>query len=221
MLRNILPVASVPHITIHNMDSGSKYALINDAIFHPESDMQGTTNLTSTGIPVSMLDNKSKRPCNCTKSQCLKLYCDCFANGEFCSNCNCNNCYNDVYHESERFKAIKACLDRNPEAFQPKIGKAKIMCSSMCKCIGCKNYKESPDRKSLRTMQQDADGGSILRTCTSLEVVRATCACLLAQAEIAEKEKYSDCLAQQLVIEEFGKCLAQIIHTDVQGETCS
>ena len=24
---------------------------------------------------------RPRKPCNCTKSQCLKLYCDCFANG--------------------------------------------------------------------------------------------------------------------------------------------
>lgn len=31
------------------------------------------------------------------------------------------------------------------------------MCSSMCKCIACKNYEESPDRKYLRDKQQYAD----------------------------------------------------------------
>ena len=45
---------------------------------------------------------RPKKPCNCTKSMCLKLYCDCFANGEFCSGCNCQNCHNNISHESER-----------------------------------------------------------------------------------------------------------------------
>lgn len=26
------------------------------------------------------------------------------------------------------------------------------MCSSICKCVGCKNYEESPDRKTLMNM---------------------------------------------------------------------
>lgn len=34
-------------------------------------------------------------------------YCDCFANGEFCNNCNCTNCYNNLEHENDRQKAIK------------------------------------------------------------------------------------------------------------------
>ncbi|KAM8939250.1 tesmin [Pelodytes ibericus] len=197
-------------------------------------------------FPVTAWDNKSRKPCNCTKSQCLKLYCDCFANGDLCSNCNCNNCFNNIYHGLERFKAIKAYLDRNPEAFQPKIAKgktgsikprhnkgcnckrsgclknycecyeAKIMCSSICKCIGCKNYEESPDRKSSMNMLQYSDMGSIIKSCITLELVQATCACLLAQAEEAEKEEYSACAAEQMVLEEFGKCLSQIFPKDTQ-----
>lgn len=36
-----------------------------------------------------------------------RRYCDCFASGDFCNNCNCNNCCNNLRHEIERFKAIK------------------------------------------------------------------------------------------------------------------
>lgn len=61
---------------------------------------------------------RPRRACNCTKSQCLKLYCDCFANGEFCNRCNCNNCYNNLNYEELRQKAIRACLERNPNAFR-------------------------------------------------------------------------------------------------------
>jgi len=47
---------------------------------------------------------RPRKPCNCTKSQCLKLYCDCFANGEFCHLCNCTNCSNNLTHEEDRQK---------------------------------------------------------------------------------------------------------------------
>lgn len=63
------------------------------------------------------LGKKPKRPCNCTKSQCLKFYCECFAAGEFCSDCNCKDCCNEGDSE-ERQKAIKMCIDRNPFAFK-------------------------------------------------------------------------------------------------------
>ena len=72
-----------------------------------------------------------RKPCNCTKSMCLKLYCDCFANGEFCLDCNCKDCHNNLDHEAERSRAIKSSLERNPSAFKPKIGMKRI---NDCKC---------------------------------------------------------------------------------------
>lgn len=115
---------------------------------------------------------RPKKPCNCTRSQCLKLYCECFANGEFCFQCNCNNCYNNIEHEEERQLSIKSCLERNPSAFRPKIHmadsdeeerhhnkgcnckrshclknycecfEAKLHCGKYCKCLSCKNTEE-------------------------------------------------------------------------------
>nr|XP_054489909.1 protein lin-54 homolog isoform X2 [Agelaius phoeniceus] len=211
-------------------------------------------------------------------------YCDCFANGEFCNNCNCTNCYNNLDHENDRQKAIKACLDRNPEAFKPKIGKgkegesdrrhskgcnckrsgclknycecyeAKIMCSSICKCIGCKNFEESPERKTLmhladaaevRVQQQTAaktklssqisdlltrptpalssGGGKLPFTFVTKEVADATCECLLAQAEQAEKTGKSKAAAERMVLEEFGRCLMRVISSagKSKGDPCA
>ncbi len=65
-----------------------------------------------------------RRTCNCKRSNCLKLYCDCFASGEYCSNCNCNCCFNNVENESARTAAIRSILERNPGAFRPKIAPA-------------------------------------------------------------------------------------------------
>lgn len=33
------------------------------------------------------------------------------------------------------------------------------MCSSICKCIGCKNYEESPERKTLMNLPNYMDIG--------------------------------------------------------------
>jgi len=62
--------------------------------------------------------------CNCKKSRCLKLYCDCFAASEFCSkDCNCLNCANVVENEEERYSSMMALMERNPLAFKPKYDK--------------------------------------------------------------------------------------------------
>jgi len=229
------------------------------------------TNIEPAGV-------RPRKPCNCTKSQCLKLYCDCFANGEFCHNCNCNNCLNNLQNEDERQKSIKQCLDRNPNAFKPKIGKnsvegerrhnkgcnckrsgclknycecyeAKIPCSQYCKCVGCKNldtetgtkvlcsplksgqlslpgqglnlaerwFKPSTSLKSkllqANTPLDAHDKGGIRQpfSFVTQEVVEATCQCLLAQAEEGEKQVSEEKETEKKVLEEFGRCLAQII----------
>ncbi|NXL06458.1 MTL5 protein, partial [Mesembrinibis cayennensis] len=261
VLGQFLPVPG--GLNEQEFENGPLQPVASTATFHLESNLHGPVKMTSEGLPFGSGVTKSKKPCNCTKSQCLKLYCDCFANGDFCNNCNCNNCYNNQLHETERFKAIKACLDRNPEAFLPKIGKrklgeikphhnkgcnckrsgclknycecfeAKIMCSSICKCIGCKNYEESPDEKKQLNVLNYMDIGnnegnspvltSTFKTlpklkkdrqpavCISWEEVKAVCACLLVQAEEAEKRGYSVCLAERMIMEEFGTCLSQIL----------
>uniref|UniRef100_A0ACB8E8J6 Protein lin-54 n=1 Tax=Sphaerodactylus townsendi TaxID=933632 RepID=A0ACB8E8J6_9SAUR len=265
--------AVLPAQYVTQLQQSSYVSIASNTGLSGTSSIQTQARLPFNGIISSESANRPRKPCNCTKSLCLKLYCDCFANGEFCNNCNCTNCYNNLDHENERQKAIKACLDRNPEAFKPKIGKgkegesdrrhskgcnckrsgclknycecyeAKIMCSSICKCIGCKNFEESPERKTLmhladaaevRVQQQTAaktklssqisdllrpapvlssGGGKLPFTFVTKEVADATCDCLLAQAEQAEKAGKSKAMVERMILEEFGRCLMRIINT--------
>lgn len=179
--------AVVPAQYVTQLQQSPFVTLASSSTFSTSSGIQTQARLPVNGVSAGDSASRPRKPCNCTKSQCLKLYCDCFANGEFCNNCNCNNCFNNLEHETERLKAIKTCLDRNPEAFKPKIGKgkegdadrrhskgcnckrsgclknycecyeAKIMCSSICKCIGCKNFEESPERKTLMHLADAAE----------------------------------------------------------------
>ncbi|XP_071609679.1 protein lin-54 homolog isoform X5 [Heliangelus exortis] len=266
--------AVLPAQYVTQLQQSSYVSIASNTGFTGASSIQSQARLPFNGIIPSASANRPRKPCNCTKSLCLKLYCDCFANGEFCNNCNCTNCYNNLDHENDRQKAIKACLDRNPEAFKPKIGKgkegesdrrhskgcnckrsgclknycecyeAKIMCSSICKCIGCKNFEESPERKTLmhladaaevRVQQQTAaktklssqisdlltrptpalnsGGGKLPFTFVTKEVADATCECLLAQAEQAEKMGKSKAAAERMILEEFGRCLMRVINS--------
>ncbi|XP_032518934.2 protein lin-54 homolog isoform X2 [Danaus plexippus] len=202
---------------------------------------------------------RPRKACNCTKSQCLKLYCDCFANGEFCNRCNCNNCHNNLENEELRQKAIRGCLDRNPNAFRPKIGKskaggpeiirrhnkgcnckrsgclknycecyeAKIACSSICKCVGCRNVEETLERGRRRDAPralQPLAGPPTYRPHVALahakqpcsfmtsEVIEAVCQCLIAAAvDNKEEAERRDADPMRDVIEEFARCLQDII----------
>lgn len=48
-------------------------------------------------------------------------YCECFSAGVYCDGCNCMNCQNNEENEPTRKFAVRAILERNPDAFRPKI----------------------------------------------------------------------------------------------------
>jgi len=63
---------------------------------------------------------EKRSPCNCKRSKCLKLYCECFAAERYCVGCNCLDCNNTPAFESIRAEAIKATRAKNPNAFKPR-----------------------------------------------------------------------------------------------------
>ncbi|KAG5061653.1 hypothetical protein JHK87_002682 [Glycine soja] len=87
--------------------------------------------------------------CNCKKSKCLKLYCECFAAGVYCIEpCSCQDCFNKPIHEDTVLQTRKQIESRNPLAFAPKVIRNSdsvpeigggVGCSISCRCEGCKN----------------------------------------------------------------------------------
>ncbi|KAM2657216.1 hypothetical protein EV1_012606 [Malus domestica] len=64
----------------------------------------------------------SCKRCNCKKSKCLKLYCECFAAGVYCIEpCSCQECFNKPIHEDTVLATRKQIESRNPLAFAPKV----------------------------------------------------------------------------------------------------
>ncbi|XP_052755070.1 protein lin-54 homolog isoform X2 [Galleria mellonella] len=251
-----------------------KHMLNVEEVMNPYQSPTTPPAVSESDVVSTELGIRPRKACNCTKSQCLKLYCDCFANGEFCNRCNCNNCHNNLENEELRQKAIRACLDRNPNAFRPKIGKsktggpeiirrhnkgcnckrsgclknycecyeAKIACTSMCKCVGCRNVEETLERARRRDITRRhplAGRDPRLSSPTALyrppplthhkqpcsfmtsEVIEAVCQCLVAAAaepgtRTGEAAEEAEPDPMRDVIEEFARCLQDIISASHQ-----
>ena len=83
---------------------------------------------------------KKEEICKCKNSQCLKLYCECFANGRICNNCFCIGCKNTIENEEIRKTIYNEIISKNPKAIQ-KIKSVKRSWTCHCKNSNCKkNY---------------------------------------------------------------------------------
>ncbi|XP_065868215.1 protein tesmin/TSO1-like CXC 3 [Euphorbia lathyris] len=69
-----------------------------------------------------LMDTDGCKHCNCKRSKCLKLYCECFAAGVYClDTCACENCFNRPDYEDTVLDTRQQIETRNPLAFAPKV----------------------------------------------------------------------------------------------------
>lgn len=59
--------------------------------------------------------------CNCKRSRCVKLYCECFSAGRTCKDCNCIDCDNTSTNDKERYSTMLNLIEKNSFAFKPKV----------------------------------------------------------------------------------------------------
>ncbi len=101
----------------------------------------------------NLLELKEKPCCNCTKTKCMKKYCECFANKRFCKDCHCQDCMNrfPLYNNSnnnmryltENELIICTCTKSNCNKKYCECFKAGKKCNDKCRCLNCLNSNSS------------------------------------------------------------------------------
>lgn len=147
-----------------------------------ESNFQAVT--VSSSVP-----GEDRKTCHCKRSQCLKLYCDCFAAKVFCDGCKCTGCKNNESNRDSRDKAVRETIAKNNMAFKPRVpvssedpaGNKKgcncknsgclkkycvcytggFTCGETCKCLKCSNFPGSKDLHERRLKDIDANSNPI------------------------------------------------------------
>ncbi len=105
------------------------------------------TNFSESVLSYKNSPKKHKKCCSCSKSKCLKLYCDCFKKNIYCSDCSCPQCLNKESNEDLRQESIKFLKRKSKFAFREKIVSEEMRLKHIkgcnCKNSNCqKNYCE-------------------------------------------------------------------------------
>eukprot|EP01018_Ginkgo_biloba_P010672 Gb_38828 [translate_table: standard] len=105
---------------------GKKRPVIQDISRQPAFGMGEEFNQSSPKKKrrksATITDKEGCKRCNCKKSKCLKLYCECFAAGVYCVEpCTCQECFNKPEYEDMVLGTRQTIESRNPLAFAPKI----------------------------------------------------------------------------------------------------
>ncbi len=148
--------------------------------------------INTANTPAKAKDRKVKgspqqrrNPCNCKKSNCLKLYCVCFQAKVYCDGCNCNDCNNVKDKEDIRQKAIKDTISKNPNAFKPRF-------SSKPEAVNTGACNPSP-----------AEGHITGCRCKKSQCLKKYCECFEAGVICSDKCKCIECQnfvgSQQLI----------------------
>jgi hypothetical protein len=122
----------------------------NDDIFNND-----TSNIKhQIGNKLFFTDYGLGYKCNCSKTGCNKFYCQCYNQGRYCYECNCQNCQNKKpdyissnkrpkeQNDQEKQKTLIiscTCTKSGCNKNYCECYKNKVKCNSQCRCRNCEN----------------------------------------------------------------------------------
>ncbi len=91
--------------------------------------------------------NNINKICTCSKTKCIKKYCECFSNNQYCINCNCIDCHNKPNYtkknsNDEKIFVTCTCTKSNCNKKYCECYKIGEKCNDNCRCINCLNNYE-------------------------------------------------------------------------------
>ena len=94
--------------------------------------------------------------CCCTKTQCLRKYCECFNQGRYCVDCDCKNCLNQLpKYSSSNIKNIPnktvicTCTKSGCNKNYCECFKNGEKCTNYCRCVNCENCDKIKNKNSF------------------------------------------------------------------------
>ncbi|XVF24968.1 hypothetical protein REPUB_Repub13aG0173000 [Reevesia pubescens] len=108
----------------------------------------------------------------------MDRYCECFASGEYCNGCTCDDCCNKVENDDLRKVAAEIILERNPHAFKPKIASSP-----------CSPQDFEGDKENAPQVGRHERGCN----CKKSECLKRYCECFQANVFCYENCKCVDC----------------------------
>lgn len=128
----------IPDFLLSNNEPNNKYNFFQSKKVST-SDIKESENNNITS---------EKLCCNCTKTKCVKKYCECYSSNRFCRNCHCVDCMNIPENNSacengkellETEKVLCTCAKSNCTKKYCECYKSNQKCTYKCRCVNCKN----------------------------------------------------------------------------------
>ena len=141
-----------------------------------EEDYNNATNNVEIDNNLNNI-SQTKITCKCKKSNCLKLYCACIANEQYCTDCNCVSCKNVVENDVLRNEALKQIKQKNPNAFKKK-GKLDL---------------NETNQESRIVIRISKDHMEVSCKCSNSGCIQRYCECFKNNLKCSKKCNCKDC----------------------------